>query len=238
MRHCRDVLRCRPGERIVLFDGAGRSMTGVISRIDRDSVVIEASGPSTLDSDLPAIVLATAIPKGKNMDWIVQRATELGATVIVPLLTHRTVVRIDSRETKKKQEKWQRVSLEACKQCGRNRLPLVVAPQSFDSFVPVAGADESALRLIATLSPQARPLREWLPGDSPPGGAIVLIGPEGDFTSDELVLASESGFQPLDLGRTILRAETAALCAVALLAYELDRPPPGNGEERLDTARA
>ena len=156
------------------------------------------------------------------MDLVLQKATELGATGILPILTERTVVRLDAAEAADKQDKWQRLVIEACKQCGQNHLPQVHLPQSFESLL--THLPQAELRLIAALTPEARPLHALLPDPSPrPASALLLIGPVGDFTPAELAAALAHGFLPLSLGPLILRTETAALAALSITAYELDR---------------
>ena len=223
-RHCRDVLRCREGDRIVVFNGAGVEAEARIAAFPGkrearlDPVSITRSDP------LPtALVLGQAVPKGKNMDLIVQKATELGVSRIVPLLSERTVVQFNEQEAEKKREKWERVAIEACKQCGQNWLPEILAPMAVGRYLSAAGpVNERELRLMAALFGNARPLKTVLDGlPRSPESATILIGPEGDFTPAELSLAVNAGYQPLSLGPIILRSETAAIYAVSILSYEL-----------------
>jgi 16S rRNA (uracil1498-N3)-methyltransferase len=213
-RHASEVLRLREGDLVSVFNGEGMEIHARLARQAKRSTLL------TAESDHPT--LAQAIPKGKNMDLVLQKATELGATGILPILTERTVVRLDAAEAADKQDKWQRLVIEACKQCGQNHLPQVHLPQSFESFL--THLPQAELRLIAALTPEARPLHALLPAPSPrPASALLLIGPEGDFTPAELAAALAHGFLPLSLGPLILRTETAALAALSITAYELDR---------------
>jgi 16S rRNA (uracil1498-N3)-methyltransferase len=154
------------------------------------------------------------------MDLIVQKAVEIGAAEIFPLLSARTVVQLDPGSAAQKQAKWQQVAIEAAKQCGQNWLPQVHAPRTPDEFLAGAGAYD--LRLIGSLQPGARHLKELL-AEAParPGSVLMMIGPEGDFTPAEIALARSHGCAPLTLGPIILRVETAAIYCLSILSYEL-----------------
>ena len=160
------------------------------------------------------------------MDLVIQKAAELGAAEIVPILSERTVVRLDEGEAADKQEKWQRIAVEACKQCGQNHLPQVQRPVTLDRFF--ARRPGHDLLLIAAIEPAARRLKdvlaEWStlhPGTDRPVSVLVLIGPEGDFTPSEVGMAKSHGCLPLSLGPIILRTETAAIYTLSTLAHEL-----------------
>jgi len=221
--HCRDVMRCRPGDRVVVFNGAGVEADVEIIAFESAAAPLKVWTLSETPRPPARLTLGQAVPKGKNMDLIVQKATELGASAIVPLLSERTVVRLDPDEALKKQEKWQRVAIEACKQCGQNWLPEVALPVTVETFLAKAGrAQPGELRLVAALSAEARPLRLILEDrESRPVAATILIGPEGDFTPAELSLAIGAGFDPLTLGPIVLRSETAAIYALSVTGYEL-----------------
>jgi 16S rRNA (uracil1498-N3)-methyltransferase len=161
-----------------------------------------------------------AIPKGKTMELIVQKAVELGVSAIQPLVTEHTVVRVEGKDAVRKGGKWQRVALEACKQCGQNLLPLVHAPAGFGSWLSERGGERRGI--MASLAEGARPFREVI-AELPDGvdELDVLIGPEGDFSAGETTAAVESGFQPVTLGVITLRVETAVLFCLSVLGYEL-----------------
>lgn len=221
-RHASEVLRLREGDLVSVFNGQGDEIHARIRQQHKRSISLTAETRHHCPAPAVPLLLAPAVPKGKNMDLVLQKATELGATGILPLLTARTVVRIEPDEAADKQEKWQRMVIEACKQCGQNHVPIVHLPQAFSPFL--AGLPNSGLRLMASLTPQARPLHQIL-AEAPdrPAGAMVLIGPEGDFTPEETGAAMEAGFQPLSLGPLVLRSETAAVYALSILRYELCR---------------
>ena len=224
--HCKDVMRCREGERVVVFNGQGTEADLEIVSMEGGSASLKIWTTSQTSRPGAALTLGQAVPKGKNMDLIVQKATELGASTIVPLLSERTVVKLDADEAAKKREKWQRVAIEACKQCGQNWLPEVALPVSVESFLGKTGphARPGELRLVAALTEDARSLREMLADredEASLEAATVLIGPEGDFTPAEMATALGNGFQPLTLGPIVLRSETAAIYALSVLGYEL-----------------
>ena len=156
------------------------------------------------------------------MDLIVQKAVEMGVQRIIPLITERTIVRIDAKEAAAKTAKWSRTVLEACKQCGVNTLPVVEQPQSYSSFLQ--RSDLPALKLQCAIVPHARPMRELLEAAraAGQGECVLLIGPEGDFSPAEYAAGEAAGYQPTSLGPIILRVETAVFLAVAAARYALD----------------
>ena len=165
-------------------------------------------------------VLAVAIPKGKTMELIVQKAVELGVSAIQPLVTEHTVVRVEGEEAEKKRGKWQRVALEACKQCGQNVLPEVFGVGSLETWI--ASREGGRCGLMASLAAGAVPLREAT-SELPESLAELdlLVGPEGDFSEEETAVAIEGGFQPMSLGEMTMRVETAVMFALSVLGYEL-----------------
>lgn len=221
--HCVDVMRCREGERIIVFNGLGTEAEVEILSTAKGLVTL-SPGLVTQTPRPPAFLqLGQAVPKGKNMDLIIQKATELGVSSIVPLLSERTVVQLDKEDLGKKRDKWQRIAIEACKQCGQNWVPEVGLPMKVEAFVRQSKAP---LRLIAAISPEALSLKSILAcrdqEQSPrPAAACLMIGPEGDFTPAELSSALSAGFAPLSLGPIILRSETAAIYALSITGYEL-----------------
>jgi len=222
--HCLNVLRLSVGDRVTVFDGAGREGQAVIESASGSKAKLKISSTSTTPAPPCAITLAQAVPKGKNMDLIVQKAVELGAARIVPLLSARTVVQIDSGDATKKKEKWSAIALEACKQCGQNRLPEVAEPMTPKAFAE--RLEKGDLHLIASLQPDARPLKTVLKEHGKtPNQVTIFVGPEGDFTPAEIALAKSHGCQPITLGPIILRTETAAIYCLSVLAHELFSPP-------------
>jgi len=215
-KHLSQVLRIRAGETVTVFDGEGRRAEAVVREVARDRAKLSLGPVVQTPAPKPSLTLALAIPKGKNMDLVVQKAVELGVSVIQPLITRRTIV----QPGEGKAEKWRRVVLEACKQCGLDHLPGVAEPLTFAGWLANRANDD--LALIASLAPGARPMKEAVRAGNLPDGVTVLIGPEGDFTSDETSTALAAGFHPVTLGTNVLRAETAALFCLSALRYEFD----------------
>lgn len=224
--HCSDVLRLRIGDRVIAFNGTGTEVTAEITLLTKREVGLRPLFSQSTPRPAAAITLAQAVPRGKNMDLVIQKATELGAAEIQPLISERTVVRLDAAEAADKQEKWQRIAIEACKQCGQNHLPKVLPPLTLERFFSRRPGQE--MLIIAAIEPGARRLKELLaewstlhPGSAGPSSVLVLIGPEGDFTPSEVGLAKSAGCLPMSLGPIILRTETAAIYSLSTLAHEL-----------------
>jgi 16S rRNA (uracil1498-N3)-methyltransferase len=223
--HARDVLRLKSSARVALFNGRGHEITAEITEIKRDHISFRKLHEARTPPLRCRITLAQAIPKAKNMDLIVQKAVEIGAAEIVPLISERTVVHLERDDAAQKQTKWQNIALEAAKQCGQNWLPDVQLPRRprefFQGTTPVAD-----LQLIGSLQSDARHLKIVLADyerehSERPGNVLICIGPEGDFTPAELNLARSHGCQPITLGPIILRVETAAIYCLSVLSYEL-----------------
>jgi 16S rRNA (uracil1498-N3)-methyltransferase len=214
--HCIHVLRMKNGDTLTVFDGTGQEAHCAIAGIESDTVRLKSISQSR-SKPLPCrITLAQAVPK-KNMDWIVQKATELGAAEIVPLISERTIVQLDADAPKV--DRWRAIAMDACKQCGNNWLPVIHPPQKAGTFLQTL--PKADLKLIASLQPDARPLRKILAETKSTASVLILIGPEGDFTPAELAAAKSAGCLPLSLGPLVLRADTAAVCAMSSLHYEL-----------------
>ena len=213
--HCRHVLRLKDGDTVNIFDGRGHEAQCAIAKITNQAVQLNVLTQTSTPALRCRITLAQAVPK-KSMDLIVQKATELGVTAIVPVLSERTIVRID--EDAAKLDRWREIALESCKQCGNNWLPVIEPPRKATEFFANAGKFD--LKLIASLQPGAQPLKQILPAQMP-ASVLVLIGPEGDFTPAEISEARNAGCLPLSLGPLILRAETAAIYTLSILHHEL-----------------
>lgn len=222
--HARDVLRMKPAEKLVLFNGRGREITAEIVDLSGAGIQLRKLHEAETPALRSRIILGQAIPKGKNMDLIVQKAVEIGAAEIAPIISDRTVVQVDLESAAQKHAKWQQIAIEAAKQCGQNWLPQVHAPRRLGDFFLASMAFD--LRLIGSLQPDAQHLKQILADYSNehqhlPGSVLMLIGPEGDFTPAELALARHHGCRPITLGPIILRVETAAIYCLSVLSYEL-----------------
>ena len=224
--HARDVLRMRAGEKLALFNGQGREITAEILDLGSDEILLRKLHEAETPPLQCRIVLGQAIPKGKNMDIIVQKAVEIGAAEIASIISDRTIVQVDSESAAQKQSKWQQIAIEAAKQCGQNWLPQVHAPRKLSEFLSVVPEKSFDLQLIGSLQPGAQHLKKVLADYSSehqhrPRSVLMLIGPEGDFTPAELGLAHRHGCHPITLGPIILRVETAAIYCLSILSYEL-----------------
>ena len=223
--HCRNVLRLGPPDKIVLFNGRGGEITAEIVSSDTAAVHLRKLHDAQTPPLRCRITLGQAIPKGKNMDLIVQKAVEIGAAEIAPILSDRTVVRLDEENAASKQAKWQNVAIEAAKQCGQNWLPQVRTPRTLARVFQTPRHFD--LQLIGSLQSDALHLKEILRqfsvdknGDRP-ASVLMLVGPEGDFTPAELSLARSKGCRPITLGPIVLRVETASIYCLSILSYEL-----------------
>lgn len=209
--HIARVLRLEVGDVLTLFDGRGGEYAGSIDAIGRGVVSIEVHEHRQLERESPLdLTLAQGISRGERMDWVVQKATELGVSRIIPLLTGRTVVQLDAGQARKKLEHWRAIAVAACEQSGRNRVPEISRPFSLSGFLPAASV---GTRLL--LSPRANQRLAEIPSAVPP--VTVLIGPEGGLSEDEQQGAQAAGFTPVRLGPRVLRTETAAMAALTIL---------------------
>lgn len=213
-RHASQVLRLGPGDSVTVFDGCSRAAEAEIASVSkgRVSVVLRREWPVVRAR--PELHLLVALIKNERFDWMVQKATELGAASIRPVRARRSVVQIG--DAAKRVAKWRQISVEAAKQCGHLILPEILEPR------PPAEAFRSApegLRGVPALHPGGRPLSAFFAGS--PDHASFAIGPEGDWTDEEMSLALGEGFAPLDLGRHVLRSETAALYCLAVASHHL-----------------
>ena len=224
--HAREVLRMKAGEKLVLFNGQGREITAEIVDLSGAEIRLRKLHEAETQPLQCRIVLGQAIPKGKIMELIVQKAVEIGAAEIAPIISDRTIVQVDSESATQKQSKWRQIAIEAAKQSGQNWLPHVHTPRKLAELFSMAPEESFDLRLIGSLQPDARHLKKILADYSRehelrPRSVLMLIGPEGDFTPAELSLARRHGCRPITLGPIILRVETAAIYCLSILSYEL-----------------
>ena len=238
-RHLRKVLRARDGDSVMAFDGAGRRCrariatlpvdndqagTGRMSKGSSGLTVLVPDGPTERLHRPLELTLLQTIPKGHRMDWIVEKATELGVSRIVPIISKRVVVRLDARQVASRVRRWQRIALEAAKQCQTAWVPEVngVFPYS----EALAQRDKEGLFLLGSLGEDARPMHSVLEDVRHSSRhAALLIGPEGDLTSEEIDEAVRCGALPVSFGELTLRVETAALFGLSVLRYALTSQP-------------
>lgn len=223
-RHLRDVLRLRAGDEAYVFDGEGREFACVVADAGgrRDSARLEVRGraePPSPESPL-GLTLGVALLKGEKFDLVVQKATELGVTLIIPVSTKRSDVRLrDERDAVKRVERWRRLALEAAKQSGRARFPDVAEPRAFETLMGDEPHPDSPRLLFAERGGVG--LDTLAAASQPPTNVTALVGPEGGWDDEELELARARGWTLVTLGGRTLRAETAALTVCALLQHLL-----------------
>ncbi len=219
--HLVRVLRLRSGAVVEIFDGEGHRWNATLSGAERGSYQLQIGAALADEPEARMqLTLLQGVARGEKMDWIVQKATELGACAIQPLITEFSVVRVDARQSERKAGHWQAVARSACEQCGRSRVPIVSSPIEFREFASAAPAQPDTQRWVldpgasASLVQAADRLRGQ---NAIPARLQIVIGPEGGLSAAELQQLVALGATPLGLGPRILRSETAAISALALL---------------------
>ena len=226
--HGLHVLRLRRGERVVVLDGAGHEFLCETRELTSDTIQLAVTQKINAPPLPSQITLLQAIPKGKIIESIIQKAVELGAWRIVPLLSERVVAHLDPESAEEKAAKWRALAIEAIKQCGSAWLPQIDAPLTPKAFL--ARGEKFDLPLIASLQPDSRHPREFFKSflaehKRLPRSLSIWVGPEGDFTPAEMSAAKSAGALPITLGRLVLRSETAAIYCLSILNYELQSGP-------------
>ena len=211
------VLRMQPGDAITLFhgsiDGPGGEFEATVTRMGRSEVLARIGTHHAVEREAArAVHLLAGITANERMDWLVEKATELGVASITPLLAERSVLKLKGERADKKLAHWQAVAVAACEQCGRNRVPTLHPAQTLADWLQAPPQDGQ--RLLLSLRPGTQPLHAAAPGHT---GLVFLSGPEGGLSSTEEDLALAHGFAPVTLGPRVLRAETAPLAALAAL---------------------
>jgi 16S rRNA (uracil1498-N3)-methyltransferase len=224
--HALRVLRVKYGEMVAVLDGIGNEFLCTVDHCSREAVALSVSLKNFTAAAPCPVTLLVAVPKGKIIEDIIQKSVELGAHRIVPLLTERVATHLDADAAADKREKWQQVAVEAIKQCGALWLPKIEMPVTIAQFL--ARPERIELALVGSLQTERRQPRECFEEFQTkhgrrPQSAAVWIGPEGDFTLEELQAIQNSGAQPISLGKLVLRVETAAVYCLSILNYELQR---------------
>jgi 16S rRNA (uracil1498-N3)-methyltransferase len=214
LNHLRRVLRLRTGDCVVLFDDADCEHEGIIRSLSEDRGEIEIIRSYQVNNESPLkTILALGLTKGEKMDWVVEKATELGVHSVIPFVSSYTIPKLDEKKVAQRSERWQKIALSAAKQCGRVRIPEIVAVTAFRDLVEPVSSD--ALRLLFWEKECEQGLSELKERRTSIAEVVVMIGPEGGFSSHEAALAVDQGFTAVRLGPRILRAETAALAALS-----------------------
>jgi 16S rRNA (uracil1498-N3)-methyltransferase len=210
--HIARVLRLRAGDALTLFNGRGGEYGGSIEEIRRDAVLVTVLEHREVERESPLqLTLAQGISRGERMDWVVQKATELGVARIVPLFTERSVVHLDDRQASRKLQHWRSIAIAACEQSGRNRVPEISQPVGLYDLLEQHTPGGPALLLSPAASQRIADIA------AASSEATVLIGPEGGLADVEQGSAIKSGYMPVRLGPRVLRTETAAVCALTVL---------------------
>ena len=208
------VLRLQPGDALTLFNGAGGEFDATVQHMGRSDVRVQVGAHHAVEREAPrAVHLLAGITANERMDWLVEKAAELGVASITPLVAERSVLKLKGERADKKIAHWQAVAVAACEQCGRNRVPAIHPARTLAEWLQ-APSDAAVQRLVLSLAPGARPLGDAAAGDAP---VLFLSGPEGGLSPAEEALALAQGFASVTLGPRVLRAETAPLAALAAL---------------------
>lgn len=222
VNHIRNVLRMKPGEDVRVNDGRGKTYLCCISSYEEQTAVLDILKELDSDTELPSrIILFQGLPKGDKMEWIVQKAVELGAYSIVPFAAKRSVVKLDEKKAVKKQARWQLIAKGAAEQSGRGIIPEVSTVRTFAEALGMAGELDVVLipyELEEGMKETARVLENIECGQS----VGIFIGPEGGFEEEEVERAKEAGAYAITLGKRILRTETAGLTTLSVLMYHLE----------------
>ena len=242
--HALHVLRVKRGEPVIVLDGRGREFFCEITDASRAAMMLHVKRKNSVPPPSSRITLLQAVPRGKIIESIIQKAVELGAQCVVPLLTERVVTQLDGNEGANKREKWQQIAIEAIKQCGAAWLPEIATPATVENFLARSGVSAERrksdggflpkaatpfdLQLVGSLQSGRRHPRECFQEFQTRSGRLpqsvaFWIGPEGDFTVDELKMIEASGASPVSLGPLTLRVETAAIYCLSILNYELNQ---------------
>ena len=209
--HLAKVLRARAGDEIVLFSGDGREYAAAIDSVRGSRVTATVANGFHVDRESSlSVTLVQCVPRGDRMDFIVQKATELGVARLVPVLSQRSVVRLDAGQAESKAAHWRAVAVNACEQCGRTRLPIIDVPTPLTSYLGAPVPEAARFVLEPDENAPAAPV-------TLDGPVQIAVGPEGGFSADELEIFELAGFSRLRLGPRILRTETAAIVALAWL---------------------
>jgi len=216
LHYLRRVLRISVGDAIESFDGTGRVFVGTVERVARDAISIAIQARREEAGPRARILLAQALIRMPRFEWVLEKATELGVAEIVPLATTRTVARPPGGRDGARFIRWRRIVEAAASQCGRATVPTVRPPASFTALLPTL---DGRLALLPTLAEEGATLSTCLSGRTLQGDVVLLIGPEGDFSPEEVEQAKAHGAKPVTLGRLTLRSETAAVAALTILQH-------------------
>ena len=218
VKHIRKVLRLKAGDKIIVFNGLGKEYEGTILEEKPSSVLVKVQNIFFPPKDSPLeVTLAQSLLKGEKMDFLIQKATELGVKEIIPFFSSRSVPLLERSRRLQRHRRWERIAVEASKQCGRAVVPKIESLKDYSEMLQIASPD--GLRLILWERDGIK-LKEVLETSEERMKIFFVVGPEGGFSKEEVDEAEKSGFIPVILGRRVLRAETASLCLLSILQYQ------------------
>ena len=220
LRYVKSVLRMKKGDHLILFDGTGWEYETVIKQIIADGISVEVLKKDRMPDKVVNITIYQALPKANKMDFIIQKATELGADRIVPFQSARSVPRLTADKARFKIARWRNIATEAARQCGRADIPEVEGILSYEDVI--ACPERENLKIIFWEEESARGIKQVLRDEKYNGvkDIVVIIGPEGGFAKEEVDSAVDKGFISVSLGRNILKVETAVLTILSIIQYE------------------
>ena len=217
-RHIRNVLRLKTGDPVTIFDGSAKEYDGSIVELGSSFVLVRVKKTSSPQRDSPLeITLAQSLLKGEKMDYVIQKATELGIKRMVPFFSSRSVPLLEKPKRLERQRRWERIAVEASKQCGRATLPEIKSLLDYDEMLCLA--PEDALRFILW-EREGVTLKHVLKRPPEKEKVFFIVGPEGGLSEQEVEESKRAGFVAVSLGKRIVRAETASLCLLSILQYE------------------
>jgi 16S rRNA (uracil1498-N3)-methyltransferase len=228
IHHARDVLRLKPGEKIICFNGQGEEAEGVIESINNKKIIVEILSTHIRSHRGPRIILACAIPKRSKFEWIIEKTTELGVSEIYPIETERSEIHLDEKRQVLKTRRYQLVALNAAKQCQRSTIPEIHSSIDFKKLLSHFHGGQNIKMLIPSLMGERVNIFQALSSFKTPKTIAIFIGPEGDFTEKEYAYASQMGCIAVTLGETILKVETAAITAVACANIFFEKKGPAD----------
>ena len=212
--HIKDVIRLKVGDSFMAIDGNGKTYTLKIDKL-KEAVVAKIEKVISKKVDSPRILLASALAKKSKFDYIIEKATELGVTDIIPMITERTIIKVDSKSKIIKQNRWKNITIESAKQCGRNKLPVVHKITDLKGAIAITKELGYDSKIIPYVSESVKQIKQVI--EKSKKDVAIFIGPEGDFTDKEIALAEANNIIPVSLGELVLRVETACIYAVSVV---------------------